>query len=290
MKKEAIILLAASALLPVYVSASSKGHGDEHDARHSQASDHMITGQREALAHNTKGKGFGPQSPRDIDHNTGNNDRSFGTAPVSSEMSLCNIHFHKNAEHKGGEFTKYAGNGDGNGYQGGYKYSGHLSAAELKSASACPSKHGALSAGDTIEVHYVHSTAQIKPGPTLGSCLSDAIKNPQLRVETQVYVLVNDDHALDFGKLTQHHVDHGLHQAANIPANTGTPVQYAGSTTGPGYNEKGSPFQVTWSVRPKVAKVNIATVADWCKGNTFDEDHAHGVRNLVTNPELLSKF
>lgn len=24
-------------------------------------------------------------------------------------MNLCNIHFHKNAEHKGGEFTVYAG-------------------------------------------------------------------------------------------------------------------------------------------------------------------------------------
>jgi Delta carbonic anhydrase len=290
MKKETIILLAASTLLPIYASAGSKGHGDEHDAHHSQASDHMITGQREALAHNTKGKGFGPQSPRDIDANAGNNSRLFATAPASSEMNLCNIHFHKNAEHKGGEFTKYAGNGDGHGYQSGYKYSGQLSAAELKPASACPSKHGELSSGDTIEVHYVHSTAQIKPGPTLGSCLSDAIKNPQLRVETQVYVLVNDKNALDFGKLTQHGVKNGLHQASNIPGNTGTPVQYAGSTTGPGYNEKGSPFQVAWSVRPKVAKVNIATVADWCKGNTFDEDHGHGVRNLVTNPDLLSRF
>lgn len=48
-------------------------------------------------------------------------------------MNLCNIHFHKNAEHKGGEFTKYAGNGDGNGFQSGYKYSGKLSAFELES-------------------------------------------------------------------------------------------------------------------------------------------------------------
>jgi hypothetical protein len=31
-------------------------------------------------------------------------------------MNLCNIHFHKNAEHKGGEFTQYAGNGDGDGF------------------------------------------------------------------------------------------------------------------------------------------------------------------------------
>lgn len=285
MKKKVVMMFAISVLLPVCAIASSMGA----DA-HGEVSDQVVAKQRDALAAHTKGNGFGPQSPRDIDSSGGNNDRFFSVAPAAAEMSLCNIHFHKNAEHKGGEFTQYAGNGDGHGYQSGYKYSGKLSAAELASASACPGEHGSLSAGDTIEVHYVYSTAQVKPGPTLGSCLSDSINNPQLRVETQVYVLVNDKSALDFGKLTQYGLKNGLHQASNIPGDTGTPVQYAGSTTGPGYNEKGSPFQVTWSVRPKIAKVNIETVGDWCKSNVFNEDHAHGVRNLVTNPDLLSRF
>ncbi len=211
---------------------------------------------------------------------------------LTRKTNLCNIHFHKYAEHKGGEFTTYAGNGDGHGYLSGYKYNGHLSTAETAAVHSdiCPSAHGALFPGDTIEVHYVHSTAKIKPGPTLGSCLSESINNPQLRVETQVYVLVNDKNALDFGRLTEHGVKGGFQQALNIPSNTGAPVQYAGSTTGPGYNEKGSPFQVSWSVRPKVAKVNIDTVGEWCKGNVFKEDHAHGVRNLVMNPDLLSKI
>lgn len=285
MNKSVLLILATSILLPLSANASSKGSGSHH-----QVSDSVIKKQRDSLAKNTKGKGFGPQSPRDIDSNAGKNKRIFNTSPTSSTMNLCNIHFHKNAEHKGGEFTKYAGNGDGHGYLSGYKYSGHLSATEKKSVKSkiCPSKHGSLYPGDTIEVHYVHSTAQIKPGPTLGACLSEAIKNPQLRVETQVYVLVNDNNALDFGKLTKNGKKNNLHQALNIPNNTGNPVQYTGSTTGPGYNEKGSPFQVAWSVRPKVAKVNINTVGNWCKGNIFKEDHAHGVRNLVTNPKLLS--
>lgn len=288
MKKKILVILATTTLIPVSVIAGNTGSG----AHHGHVSNNMISTQRGHLAKNTKGKGFGPQSPRDIDSRTGKNKRAFNTSPASSAMNLCNIHFHKNAEHKGGEFAMHVGNGDGHGYQSGYKYSGHLSASEKKSVkkNICPSKHGGLSSGDTIEVHYVHSTAQIKPGPTLGSCLSEAIKNPQLRVETQVYVLVNDDKALDFGKLTKHGMRNNLHQALNIPGNTGKPVQYAGSTTGPGYNEKGSPFQVAWSVRPKVAKVNIKTVGEWCKGNTFKEDHAHGVRNLVTNPALLSKI
>lgn len=285
MKREVIIVLAIAALLPIHVSAKGNGY-DQHVA----VSDKVVSDQRAQLSENTKGKGFGPQSPRDIDAVAGSNPRMFNTAPPSGKMNLCNIHFHKNAEHKGGEFTKYAGNGDGHGFQSGYKYSGKLSVAELESAGydICPSKHGALSAGDTIEVHYVYSTAQVKPGPTLGSCLSDAIKNPQLRVEAQVYVLVNDDNALDFGNLSKHGTKKGLHQAMNIPRNTGIPIQYAGSTTGPGYNEIGSPLQVTWNVRPNVAKVNIESIGKWCKGNVFNEDHAHGIRNLVTNPDLIS--
>lgn len=255
-------------------------------------SDAVISEQRQELAENTEDEGFGPQSPRDIDSKAGNNTTLFSTAPSYTEMNLCNIHFHKNAEHKGGEFTVYAGNGDGEGYHTGYRYSGKLSDAELAPVKnkVCPSKHGDLKPGDTIEVHYVHSTAQVEPGPTLGACLSDANKNPQLRVETQVYVLVNDKNAYDFEELTKHEVQDGVHQAVAIPTNTGKPIQYMGSTTGPGYNEKGSPFQVTWSVRPKVAKVNIETVGDWCEGNAFDEDHAHGVRNLVVNKDLLSEI
>ena len=134
-------------------------------------------------------------------------------------MNLCNIQFHKNAENKGGEFNTYAGNGDGHGYLSGYKYSGHLSKKELRKpyGKICPSAHGDLKVGDTIEVHYVHTTAQVNPGPTLGSCLNDSIGNPQLRVETQVYVLVNDRKALDSIKL--------LHIAKFIVSNKPTIIQ-----------------------------------------------------------------
>ena len=287
MKVNPLFLAAIAAVIPFNVTASAS-----NSSGHDQVSDKVITEQRHNLAKNTEGKGFGPQSPRDIDSVPGSNGIGFNAAPAYSKMNLCNIHFHKNAEHKGGEFTKYAGNGDGHGYLSGYQYSDQLSKAEMASVDheVCPSKHGSLYPGDTIEVHYVHSTAQIKPGPTLGSCFNDSINNPQLRVETQVYVLVNDKNAGDFGELTKHREKQGLHQAVNIPNDMGNPVQYAGSTTGPGYNEKGSPFQVTWSVRPKVAKVNIESVGKWCKGNVFEEDHAHGVRNLVLNPDLLSRI
>ena len=115
-----------------------------------------------------------------------------------------------------------------------------------------------------------------------------SVGNPQLRVEGQVLVLVNDPAALDFEVLAKTGELNGYQQALNIPKNTGVPVEYAGSTTGPNYNEKGSPLQVSWRVYPKVLKVNAETVGKWCSGNVFKEDHAHGVRNLVKDPELLS--
>lgn len=250
----------------------------------------VIDQQRAALEANTAGKGFGPQSPRDIDQKAGSNLRQFGTAPDRTAMNLCNIHFHKNAEHKGGNFTTFAGNGDGMGKNTGYVYDGELNASQLSPVAGkiCGGKDDPLQPGDTIEVHWVFSSAQVTPGPTLGACLADSTMNPGLRVEGQVFVLANDDAALDFNMLAETVMENGYAQAPNIPSDTGEPVNYLGSTTGPSYNEQGSPLQVSWSVRPEVAVLDINSVGTWCNDNVFNEDHAHGVRNLVVNEKLLS--
>jgi len=266
------------------VCASALVAGDGH-----AASDEVIAEQRAMLAAATEGKGFGPQSPRDIDMHEGVNHRAFGAAPAVTEMMLCDIHFHENAEHKGGEFTTYAGNGDGHGFGTGFKYNGELSESEMAAVDKKigESEHGDLVSGDTIEIHFVHSTAQATLGPSLGTCLSDAIGNPQLRVVTVVAVLVSEG-GTDFTEMAAIKEINGLNQVPNVPSDLGEPVVYDGSTTGPDYNEKGSPFQVTWSVRPNVVKLNINSVDAWLQDNPFEEDHAHGVRNLVVNPDLLS--
>lgn len=252
----------------------------------------VIDMSRAALERNTDGKGFGPQAPRDIDSKLGTNKRKFSTGVPSSDKNLCNIHFHRNAEHKGGEFTTYAGNGDGMGHNTGFKYNGSLSKAEKQplNKNVCAGKGTSLLAGDTLEVHFVYTSAQATPGPTLGACLSESVMNPGLRVEGQVIVLVNDEDAIDFNEMAKVDMTNGYHQAVNIPTNTGTPIEYLGSTTGPAYNEVASPLKVAWSVRPEVAKVNLASVGTWCDSNVFNEDHAHAVRNLVTNPKLLSQM
>lgn len=252
--------------------------------------DTIIAEQRATLQKNTEGKGFGPQSPRDIDSKSGTNQRRFGFAPDASKMNLCNIHFHANAEHKGGDYTTFAGTGDGNGADTGFKYDGQLTQDQLKPVEAeiCDGKGTALQVGDTIEVHWVHTSALIEPGPTLGACLSENTMNPGLRVEGQVFVLANDETALDFNDLAKVENINGYAQAPNIPNTTGKPVEYLGSTTGPAYNEKASPLQVSWSMRPKTAILDINSLGEWCNDNIFKENYAHGVRNLVVNPALLS--
>ncbi len=231
-------------------------------------------------------EGYGPQTPRDIDNLLGENKRVFSKAPNAENMNLCNIHFHKNAEHKAKDFSLYAGDGKYGGYQCGI--SQQLSKAELKPPKAKICK--GLKPGDTIEVHWVHSSCDVTPGKGLGSCLSDKCANPDLRVETQVFTLVNDSDALDFNDLSYDgNQVNGYHQAKAIPNTTGKPVEFLGSTTGPSYTGQScSPLQVTWSVRPQCAKLDINTIGKWCEANVFEEDHAHGVRQLVTDPKLLA--
>lgn len=231
-------------------------------------------------------QGFGPQTPRDIASVNGTNPRTFSFAPSATELNLCNIHFHTNAEHSAPGFAVFAGKGE----HGGYKCNetAELTAAELK-----PRDHGACHGvvpGDTIEVHWVHSSCTVAPGEGLGACLSDQCANPQLRVEAQSFLVVNDPSANDFADFAYAgNVVNGLHQAKSFPQGTGDPVVFLGSTTGPKYTQSEcSPLQVTWSVRPTCGRIDISSLDRWCEDNVFKENHAHGVRQLVTAHELLS--
>jgi hypothetical protein len=231
--------------------------------------------------------GFGPQTPRDITTMMGSNSQLFPLAPASTEMNLCNIHSHTNAEHKGPGFSVFVNDSTYGGYA--CNETTDLTEAELAMPSEEP-VYGQVKPGDTIEVHWVHTSCQVSPGPGLGSCLSDSCANPTLRVETQVFLVVNDDSALDFTSFDyKGDIVNGFHQPAALPTGTGDPVVFRGSTTGPSFSQATcSPLQVTWSVRPQCAKVSYSSLQEWAKTNRFDEKNSHGVRQLVTAPELLS--
>ncbi len=269
------IALALGTLLAASMAQGASHHTQEHQ-----------DDQADAVC-----EGFGPQTPRDIDKTAGDNRRVFDLAPSYKEMNLCNLHFHSHAEHKAKAFSIYAGEGDG-GHGGGYQcnISKSLSAAEL-----APPKETAcmgLSSGDTIEVHWVYSSCDVTPGKGLESCLSDDCSKPFFRVETQVFTVVNGSSALNFNNLAyQDNLADGFHQAKALPTDTGTPVEFLGSTTGPSFTEQVcSPTEVTWSVRPECTKVDIHSLGEWCKGNVFEEVEAHGVRKLVTTLSLLSEI
>jgi hypothetical protein len=227
----------------------------------------------------------GPQAPRDISLKNGTNPRPFALAGAPSTLNLCNIHFHLGAEHKGPAFMKVATDG-----AAGFACNdtGKLTVAELRPlAGGCKD----LKPGDTIEVHWVHSSCKVGPGRGLGSCFSADCTNPMLRVEAQVFLVVNDREALDFARFDYSGTpQRGLHQAKALPP--ATSVVFGGSTTGPDYDadSKCSPVKATWSVRPTCVKLNIVSLHKWCENNAFGEDHGHGLRALVTKPELLDKI
>ncbi|MEO0360729.1 MAG: delta-class carbonic anhydrase [Pseudomonadota bacterium] len=228
--------------------------------------------------------GYGPQTPRDITDAAGANPRVFSPAPPASELNLCNIHTHTNAEHKGPEFTVFAGPGP----DGGFECDAAASLTEAE-RSPMPGAYAGAAPGQTIEVHWVYSSCDVAPGEGLGACLSDKCANPQLRVEAQVFLVVNDPAAADIGDFDYSgEAEGGLHQPKALPEG-GEPVVFAGSTTGPSYDAATcSPLQVTWSVRPSCQKIHIGSLHEWAEDNAFAETKSHGVRALVTAPELLS--
>ena len=228
----------------------------------------------------------GPQTPRDISSVMGLNTVTFERAPAATEMNLCNIHTHTNAEHKGPGFSVFVNDTDSGGYA--CNETADLTEAELAPLDGA---YKGAKPGDTIEVHWVHTSCPVTPGEGLGSCLTETCTDPLLRVEAQTFLVVNDPEAPSFMDFSYGGtVRDGYHQAKAIPSDTGEPVEFLGSTTGPSYDQSNcSPMKVTWSVRPMCKKVSMQSLHAWAESdNVFNETKSHGVRQLVTAPELLS--
>jgi len=221
--------------------------------------------------------GAGPQAPRDIDKKAGTNPVTFETAPAIEDMNLCNIHFHRNAEHKAAAYSTYVEDGSHSGWACQEPAEGRL---EMDHAEY--NECEGIAEGDTIEVHWVYTTCDTKSegvktmGGGLNACMTSTCSNPELRVAAQVFVLQKN------GEL----------KFAESPITHDDPtVVYIGSTTGPSYNNNDcSPFQVTWDVKTTCGNLDIDDFSKWCSDNKYNEKHAHGVRALVTPEKLLSNI
>jgi Delta carbonic anhydrase len=220
----------------------------------------------------------GPQSPRDITKRGGTNPVTFAKAPSFARMRICDVHFHKFAEHKAPGYSKQAREGD----LKGYVCNGKTPPKENSHGSS-PGGCAGIAIGDTIEIHWVFTTCNVEPAPTLASCFSPNCSNPELRVEARVFYLTDNRAAGDSA--------HFIYKSGNIitlPRSRGA-VEYLGSTTGEKYNNGTcSPYAVTWNVSPTCSPLKFKTINEFCGDNIFKEDRAHGVRQLVSKPELLS--
>jgi len=221
--------------------------------------------------------GAGPQSPRDIDSRSGSNAVIFEKAPAIENMNLCNIHFHRNAEHKSAAYSTFVEDGSNSGWACQPPAAGRLEKehAEYEGCSG-------IAEGDTIEVHWVYTSCDtvtdgVKPmGSGLNACMTTMCPNPQLRVVAQVFVLQKNGEL----KFSDSPIKH------NDPT-----VLYTGSTTGTSWNNNHcSPLQVTWDVKKTCSTLDIDDFSKWCSNNKYNDNHAHGVRDLVTSDELLSKI
>jgi hypothetical protein len=235
----------------------------------------------------------GPQSPRDIDKASGENPVRFVQATPATASRLCDVHFHKNAEHKARAYDTPADDGT----------AGFLCsewARDPQAGEAAPPGEGCegIELGDTIEVHWVYTTCNVESEPCIASCFSPSCANPQLRVEAQVFFLTNGDFGYEPYRSGNSEMvwtgpdDWAQAGYAESPPPADGAVEYLGSTTGSAYNQENacSPFQVTWNVRRDCRPLGLEELDAWCKTNVFCEDHAHGSRKLVTVPGLLSEI
>lgn len=238
------------------------------------ASDHGNSGHSVPKDQN-KCIGAGPQAPRDIDSISGSNSVAFTMAPEIKDMNLCNIHFHRSAEHKSAAYSTLVKDGEHTGWACQEPAPGRLE-MEHAEYNGCQG----IAEGDTVEVHWVYTTCDINTpgvepmGKGLSACMTSICANPELRVEAQVFTLQKN------GEL----------KFAEAPTNASDPVvTYIGSTTGPSYNNNHcSQFQVTWDVNSTCKTLDIDDFSTWCSTNEYKDNHAHGVRELVTPEALLS--
>lgn len=256
MKKVGMALLVCAALVS-NVHASEKAHEIQHETNQCI--------------------GAGPQAPRDIDKTAGTNPVIFDMAPAREDMNLCNIHFHWNAEHKAAAYSTFVKDGVHSGWACQEPEAGRLE-EEHAEYNGCKG----IAEGDTIEVHWVYTTCDtvsegIEPlGGGLNACMTTTCSNPELRVVAQVFLLEKNGE-LKFSDSPLSHND--------------KTVVYTGSTTGPTFsNNHCSPFQVTWDVKTTCGTLDIDNFSNWCSNNKYNENHAHGVRELVTSEKLLSNI
>jgi hypothetical protein len=203
-----------------------------------------------------------PQAPRDLSLAGGVHEATI-PGPGDEAQWLCNVHFHDPLEHAGvGLCPEVTAGGD-----------------DVCVPAEAGGEDEPVRAGDIIEVHWVYSSCQPAgtPPPEAGQGLAPCVCDGGqiLRVRAQVYV-----------------VDSGDADASSLlaPPDGVALASYAGSTTGSKYDGVCSEVAVNWEVGTECHSLSRPALGAWCEDNVFGEGTAHGPRELITEPSLLSPF
>ena len=241
----------------------------------------------------------GPQAPRDITAPVpGTNKAPIKNVDAGGEMSLCNIHFHRNAEHRVFSTDTIAVEAANPGFvcrklgAAAPKAPAHGQAHPAPVGASGGSGHAdcdSVAVGDTIEVHWVFTSCNSPDKPTLeklGNCTQ--CKDPVLRVHAKVF-LVADDKDKDGKDFAEFSEVAGAFKPRALPLEKGS-VEYLGSTTGGSYNnaENCSPVTANWIVQRECSPLKLGSLKSWCSKNIYNEKAVHDVRPLVIAPALLS--
>jgi hypothetical protein len=233
----------------------------------------------------------GPQSPRSILDGSGNQAANLAKAPPFEALNLCNVHFHRGAEHRGHGFLDPADPAENRDFVCNEDPEIEATKERYRPTRGKEVECSELSPNDTIEIHWVFTSCPVNTERTsLNACLCDG---QQLRVESQVFLLSDKDTAVKMSELAEFGKNNTGSSPVPAPVQSilknRDSVEYLGSTTGPHFtNEVCSPFLVTWNVRKNCEKLSVKELKNWCEDNEFKAEAAHGARGLVTDRTRLS--
>jgi hypothetical protein len=235
----------------------------------------------------------GPQTPRDVTGVDGTNSykvEGLQRTTSTEGMRICNVHFHRFAEHRSqGQYDVDRGR------EG---WACRRADATSDDGQGAPGEDGGLDEqapvqdGDTIEVHWAHTSC---PQELIDESIAAALEKDPKAITGLAPCACPGAEIVFEARVFRVSKDSGLDTLTNTPPPpTGELARFFGSTTGAVYNGKCSPIQSGWRVDKSCGELRLSALEAWLQdprgARLFNESHPHPVRELVTDPKLLSRF
>lgn len=287
---EAVVLLALTAAISCKPKAATTLHGSTYGAAvEAPKPPPSFNGSFEPMACDFAG----PQSPRDVTGVDGSNPykvEGLQRTTSTEGMRICNVHFHRFAEHRSeGQYDVDKGR------EG---WACRSAGASSGDGQAAPDENGGLDEqapahdGDTVEVHWAYTTC---PQQLIDEQIAAALEKDPKAITGLAPCACPGAEIVFEARIFRISKDSGLDTLSNTPPPpTGELARYFGSTTGAVYNGTCSPIQSGWRVDRSCGELKLSALEAWLQDPRgailFNESKPHGVRELVTDPKILSRL